>query len=394
MMSTKSRYLVVGGGVAADAAVQSIRALDRDGTITVLSSESHAPYDRPPLSKKLWADKPIDSIWRHTEQAGVDLRLETNGIGGDPASRRIFDSRGATHVYEKLLLATGGIPRRLPFADPGVVYFRTLDDYQYVRAIAERQSEFVVVGGGFIGSELAAALASFGCQVSLVFPERGIGASIFPAGLSQFLNDYYRERGVTVIPNETVAGVVSSRGTMMVTTANGRKLRADSVIAGIGIAPEMGLATSLGLDASDGIEVDEYLRTSQPDIYAAGDVANFYSRALACRMRVEHEDNAITMGKIAGQNMAGQPLPYDHIPYFYSDLFDLGYEAVGALSSDMELVEDWEDHFRKGVVYYVRKDRIQGVLLWNTWDQLDQARKLIGSQMERRLQLGRGRKSA
>lgn len=383
-MSNRTKYLIVGGGVAADAAVRSIRTLDRDGPITLLSAERHPPYDRPPLTKKLWAGNPIDEIWRHTDQAGVDLRLETIATGGDPASHRIIDSRGTTHVYEKLLIATGGVPRRLPVADPGVVYFRNLDDYQHVRALAERKSEFVVIGGGFIGSEISAALASIGCRISLVFPAPGIGAGIFPSGLSRFLNDYYHHHGIAVFPNEAVTGVVRSHGTMTVTTVKGRTLRADCVIAGIGIVPDMGLATSLGLDASDGIEVDEHLRTSHPDIYAAGDVANFYNHALARRMRVEHEDNAVTMGTVAGRNMAGQAERYNHIPYFYSDLFDLGYEAVGRLSPNLQTVEDWEEPFRKGVIYYTEKGRIQGVLLWNIWDQLDRARGLLGCEIEAR----------
>jgi NADPH-dependent 2,4-dienoyl-CoA reductase/sulfur reductase-like enzyme len=377
-MTTSSKYLIVGGGIAADAAVRGIRSLDREGRITVLSSELHAPYDRPPLSKGLWRGKPIRSIWRNTEEKGIDLRLGISAMGGDLASHRIVDSVGEVHVFEKLLLATGGVPRRLPSAAPYVVYLRTLDDYYSIRAHADQKREFIVIGGGFIGSEIAAALAAQACRVTILFPESGIGARMFPASLSEFLNDYYRDCGVTVLPFEKVSSVARTGDRLQVITASGKMLRADSVIAGLGVAPQTGLASALGLAVGDGIEVDKHLRTSAPDIYAAGDVANFHSQALGYRLRVEHEDNAIAMGTVAGHNMAGHLEQYDHVPFFYSDLFDLGYEAVGRLSGDMEVVEAWEEPLRKGVIYYLLEDRIQGVLLWNTWNQVDSARELLG----------------
>jgi len=378
-MELACKYLIVGGGMTADAAVRGIREQDIVGKITVLSAEHHPPYDRPPLSKKLWTGKPLDSIWRKTADHGVDLRLGTRAVRGDAAAHTVTDSRGDVHTYKKLLLATGGSPRRLPFADDDVIYFRTLDDYQRVRALCDHKASFIVIGGGFIGSEIAAALAINGCAVSMVFPDAGIGARIFPSSLSAFLNDYYREKGVTLLPSEKVTVMEKSSTKRTVVTASGKALSADAVIAGIGIVPETDLAQSLGLKVDNGIVVDEFLRTSHPDIYAAGDVANFYSPALGVRRRVEHEDNANTMGAMAGRNMAGCADKYEHLPYFYSDLFDLGYEAVGEFGSDMEIVEDWKEPFRKGVVYYLKDQRVRGVLLWNTWDRIAAARELIGA---------------
>lgn len=376
-MELKCKYLIVGGGMAADAAARGIREVDTTGKITMLSAERHPPYNRPPLTKKLWFGKPFDIIWRKTQERVVDLRLETRGVSGDARARTITDSHGDVHVYEKLLLATGGTPRHLPFPAEGVIYFRTLDDYQHVRALCDRKATFLVIGGGFIGSEIAAALAINGCAVTMIFPDAGIGGRIYPSRLSAFLSDYYREKGVTLFPNERVAGIAPSGAKTTVTTVSGKALSADAVIAGIGIAPDTGLARSLGLQVDNGIIVDEFLRTSNPDIYGAGDVANFYSAALGMRRRVEHEDNANVMGAMAGRNMAGREEKYEYLPYFYSDLFDLGYEAVGEFSNDMEIVEDWQQPFRKGVVYYVRDARVRGVLLWNTWDRVDAARKLI-----------------
>jgi 3-phenylpropionate/trans-cinnamate dioxygenase ferredoxin reductase subunit len=371
------QYVIVGGGMTADAAVRGIRERDTSGNIAVLSDEKHPPYNRPPLSKKLWAGKPLDSIWRKSSQAEADLFLDARAVNGDANAKTITDSRGETYRYEKLLLATGGAPRHLPSAVDGIVYFRTLDDYQRLRALADRKSEFLVIGGGFIGSEIAAALSTNDCKVTMIFPERGIGARIYPRKLSEFLNDYYREKGVEVLAGEKIQTVEKKGERFGVGTVSGKALSADALVAGIGIAPDVDLAKSLGLKIDNGIVVDDRLRAAAPDIFAAGDVANFYSPALGTRRRVEHEDNANTMGAMVGRNMAGASEKYEHLPYFYSDLFDLGYEAVGEFGADLEVVEDWKEPFRKGVVYYLKAGRVRGVLLWDTWGQVDAARALI-----------------
>jgi NADPH-dependent 2,4-dienoyl-CoA reductase/sulfur reductase-like enzyme len=376
-MTKNYRYLIVGGGMTADAAMHGIRERDNTGTIAVLCGENHPPYDRPPLSKKLWRGKPLDSIWRKTSETGAELLLDTRAVSGDIAGKTITDNRGQVYGYEKLLLATGGTPRRLPSADDGVIYFRTLDDYQQLRALADRKAEFVVIGGGFIGSEIAAALAMNGCRVTMAFPDSGIGARIYPPKLSEFLNAYFRDKGVTVLAGETIRTVKKNGARFAVETGSGKTLSADAVVAGIGIEPEVGLAKALGLKVDNGIVVDENLRAAPPDIYAAGDVANFYSPALGVRRRVEHEDNANTMGTLAGRNMAGASEKHEYLPYFYSDLFDLGYEAVGEFGAGMDIVEDWKEPFRRGVVYYLKAGRVRGVLLWNTWDQIETARGLI-----------------
>ncbi len=373
------KYVIVGGGMTTDAAVRGIRERDKNGNIAVLCGEKYPPYDRPPLSKKLWTGKPLDSIWRNTEQAKADLFLNTRAVSGDVAGKTITDNHGDVYRYEQLLLATGGVARRLPSAPDDVIYFRTFDDYQRVRALADHKSEFVVIGGGFIGSEIAAALTTHGCKVTMVFPDSGIGARIYPPKLSEFLNSYFREKGVNVLTGEKVRALEKKGARFAVNTESGKVLSADAVVAGIGIEPEVTLAKSLGLKVDNGIVVNEELRATQPDTFAAGDVANFYSPALDIRRRVEHEDNANTMGAMAGRNMAGESEKYEHLPYFYSDLFDLGYEAVGEFGIDLEIVEDWKEPFHQGVVYYLKAKQVRGVLLWNTWGQLDAARRLIAA---------------
>jgi NADPH-dependent 2,4-dienoyl-CoA reductase/sulfur reductase-like enzyme len=371
------RYLIIGGGMAADAAIHGIRKIDPHGTIGMVSDEPDPPYDRPPLSKSLWKDKPLESIWRNTADLNIDLHLGRKIVALDAAEKAATDDAGDVYTYGKLLLATGGAVRRLPDADDSVIYFRTADDYRRLRALSESGRDFVVIGGGFIGSEVAAALAMNGKHVTLIFPSNTIGSRIYPPALAAFLNSYYREHGVTLLASETVRSVRKNNGKIIVTTGKGVEIAADGVVAGLGIVPNIELAEQAGLKVDNGIVVDESLRTSDPDVYAAGDVANFYSTALDKRRRVEHEDNANVMGETAGRNMAGQSDRYRHQPYFYSDLFDLGYEAVGELDTSFDIIEDWKEPFRKGVVYYLRDGRVRGVLLWNTWGQVDAAAALI-----------------
>jgi len=376
-------YLIVGGGMTAASAVNGIREVDPRGSIGLLGAEEHPPYDRPPLSKKLWKGESPDTIWRHIESPTVTLHLGRTARHLDPQNKRLTDDQGTTYDYGKLLLATGGTPRRLPFGgNEQIIYYRTFADYQRLRALTQTGQQFVVIGGGFIGSEVAAALAINGRKVAIVIPDAGICSRLFPSDLVNFLNDYYRQKGVEVLTGQRVTGIEQRAGRSVVRMANSqgqgeREILADGVVAGIGIEPNVALARQAGIDVDNGIRVDAALRTSLPDIYAAGDVANFHNPALGKRLRVEHEDNANTMGRQAGQSMAGKPVNYDHLPFFYSDMFDLGYEAVGEIDARLETVADWKEPHREGVVYYLHDGRVRGVLLWNVWEQVEAARKLI-----------------
>lgn len=371
------KYLIVGGGMTADSAARGIRKVDPHGSITMICEEHEPPYDRPPLSKSLWKDKPFESIWRDTLDLKVNVHVGKKVTALDAANKTATDDAGNVYTYDKLLLATGGSVRRLPGAGGNVIYFRTLADYRKLSELCRHGADFVVIGGGFIGSEIAAALAMNGKRVSMIFPSTGIGSNVYPQPLAAFLTAYYKEKGVTLLISETVKSVRAAGDKTIVTAGSGKEISADGVVAGLGITPNTGLAEQAGLKVDNGIVVDELLRTSNHDIYAAGDVANFYSAALDKRMRVEHEDNANVMGELAGRNMAGQSDIYSHQPYFYSDLFDLGYEAVGELDASLDIVEDWQEPFRKGVIYYLRDGRVRGVLLWNTWGQVAAATQLI-----------------
>ncbi len=369
-------YLIVGAGIAADAAMHALREADPHATIGVFGAEAHAPYDRPLLSKALWKGTPESDIWRDVRSTGADLHLGRRIEGIDPRSASVIDDRGITHGYGKLLLATGGSPRRLRGSGDRILYYRTLDDYRRLRDLASEPLRFAVVGGGFIGMEIAAALRMQDREVEMFVGEDGLGTRLFPDDLSSFLVDYYREQGVVV---RTVGRVdVEERGRgIVVRTGSGAEFEADVAVVGVGLSPNVELARDAGIAVGDGIEVDAFLRTSAPNVYAAGDVASYEQPVLGRRIRVEHESNADAMGRAAGFAMAGQPAPFDQLPFFYSDLFDLGFEAVGELDPRLETFADWKDPFREGVVYYLAKGRVRGALLWNTWGQADNARRLI-----------------
>jgi NADPH-dependent 2,4-dienoyl-CoA reductase/sulfur reductase-like enzyme len=367
-----TKYLIIGAGMTGDMAAKGIREHDSEGSITMIGADPHPTYKRPLLTKGLWQGAPEEKLWREPAD-GVELVTGRRVVSLDLAGHTATTDAGEEYGWEKLLLATGARPREVPGAE-GVVWFRTLDDYRRLREVAGEGAHVVVIGGGFIGSELAASLVGNGCRVTMLFPEPGIGHRLFPNGLSTSVTDYYRDKGVDVRAGEMVAAD-SSTG---VKTQSGLELEADAVVAGLGVIADTELAEAAGLEVNDGIVVDAYGRVpGHQDVFAAGDVARFPVTALGVSLRIEHEDHANSHGHAVGANMAGADTPYDHLPFFYSDLFDLGYEAVGLVDSRLEAVEDWQEPYRKGVVTFVDDGKPRGVLLWNVWDKLDEARDLI-----------------
>jgi NADPH-dependent 2,4-dienoyl-CoA reductase/sulfur reductase-like enzyme len=359
------RYLVVGGGMTGDAVCNGIRDADPEGAIGLVGEEVVPPYKRPPLTKGLWKGGDEEKIWRNVEEHGAELVLGRRIVSVDPDAHTALDDAGDEYAYERLVLATGGTPRRLGSDDANVVYYRTLEDYRRIRALSDNGARFLVVGGGFIGSEIAAALRMNEREVTMVFPEPGIGRRTFTPALSDFVTEYYRERGVDI------------RAESVFESAEGF----DAVVAGLGIVPRTELAEAAGLPVDDGIVVDEYGRVGgRGDVFAAGDVARFPMPALGKTGRVEHEDHANTHGRVVGANAGGALEPYEHLPFFYSDLFDLGYEAVGELDPRHSAVELWLEPNRKGVVAFVDDDRRpRGFLLWDVWGKVEPATELIRS---------------
>jgi NAD(P)H-nitrite reductase large subunit len=379
-------YVIVGAGTAAGNAVEGIRNQDPEGSILLIGKEAYLPYNRPDLSKKLWfGKKKVDQIYVNDEDFytnnNVDVLMGIEVVGLNTVSRSIRDKKGSEWGYEKLLLAGGGSPRRLdiPGGDlEGISYYRYLDDYYAMKEQVDEDKTAVVIGGGFIGSELAASLTMNKVSVTMVYPEDWMVQRVFPQSLGEAVESDFKERGISILKWDVPVKIEKLDGNrFLTTTRNGKRLESDILIVGAGIIPDTKLAADAGLKVGNGIVVDDHLRTSDPNVYAAGDNAFFPYIALGKEMRVEHWDNAVNQGRHAGWNMAGKGVVYDYMPYFFSDLFDFGYEAVGELDSRMDFVADWETENQTGVIYYLDDRRVRGVMTCNIYGKMDQARQMI-----------------
>ncbi|MFA7095649.1 MAG: FAD-dependent oxidoreductase [Gammaproteobacteria bacterium] len=378
-------YCVVGAGLAGASAIGGIRELDPHGSIALFGAENRLPYHRPPLSKGLWFGKKqpheIDVVpGDELQRKGIDLHLDRPVLALDRSQKTLHCGNGDRYAYGKLLLAQGGLVRTLDLpgaADERILYLRTLDDYQRIRAAIKSGVHAAVVGGGFIGSEMACALAEQpGVRVTHILSGAGPLAQVLPTELSRFLTGYYQKRGIQVLAGTRLQAVMPDNR-LQLELDNGTVMEADCVVAGSGIRPDTTLAQAAGLELDDGVVVDRQLRTSDPDIFAAGDLARYPDPVHGTRIRIEHWDNARATGHQAGRNMAGAGEDFAYQSMFFSDLFDLGFEAVGELDARLETFADWEEEFRKGVIYYLRDGTVVGVLLWNVWDKVDAARALI-----------------
>lgn len=381
----RTEYLIIGGGLAGASAAKGIREIDKEGSIILFTSEAHLPYHRPPLTKGLWTGKKkTEEIFVESgdfySESNIKIELSTTIVEINPALKRIGTDTGKEFFYNKLLIATGGTPRRLSIQGgelEDVCYFRNLDDFNSVHSKATQGASAVVIGGGFIGSEISASLSLIGVNVIQIFPDPYLCRKVFPVELGTAIMGKYQEHGVELVPDDTVVSIEKRNKKTIVRTRKEREFRTDMVITGIGIVPGFELARDAGLQTSKGVIVNELLQTSNPDIYAAGDVALFPYEALQRQMRVEHWDNALNQGFHAGKNMAGLSEPYTYMPYFFSDLYEFGYEAVGDVNSELAVVTDWKDIFNKGILYYQNQNRIVGVMLCNVWGKTEFARNII-----------------
>ena len=377
-------YVIVGGGLAGASAIQGIRERDHLGSILLISEETHPPYDRPPLSKKLWFGKTrVEEIFLHDQryydELEVAMMLGDKVEKLDPQEKTFTTANGKHYRFGKLLLATGASPRRIdiPGGDlEGICHFRTLDDYLRMRSDAKVDKSALIVGGGFIGSELAAAL-NLNLEVTMIFPSATLCRRVFPEALGMAVQRHFQERGIRVINSDSPVSISKNGDGYRTDTVSGRSIESDLVIIGIGVDPNIGIAREAGLEVGNGIVVNEYLETSHADIYAAGDNAFFPYRALGKSMRIEHWDNALVQGRWAGSNMAGAHEAFTYQPYFFSDLFEFGYEATGEVDTSLETFADWQKENHTGVIYYLRDARVRGVMMCNVWDRIDAARELI-----------------
>ncbi|WP_415977111.1 NAD(P)/FAD-dependent oxidoreductase [Rhodococcus sp. 077-4] len=374
-------YLIIGGGMVADSAARGIRERDTTGSIAILGADSDEPYSRPALSKKLWTDKDFgrDQVSLDTAaDTGAEVHTGTRVASVNRSDSSVTTQAGDRHEYGTLLLATGATPTGIELASsPRVVYFRTFADYRALRELTKTADHIAVVGGGYIGTEIAAALSGQGVKVTLVTSDAVLGGHMFPPSLAAAFDKGFAGHGVTVRRGAKVVSGAEASARVQLQLDDGSAVEADGVAFGLGVRPSSELAEAAGLTVDDGIVVDEFLRTEDVRVYAAGDVAS-YPDAILGRRRIEHVDNATEMGKAAGRNMAGAAEPYSYTPYFYSDVYDDGYQAIGTLSSSLHTVEDWKSVGKEGVVYYLDDDAVvRGVLMWNVWEGLDVARTLL-----------------
>jgi len=387
-MPGEGTYVIVGASLAGAKAAQTLREEGFAGAVVLIGEEEERPYERPPLSKGYLLGKDArDSVFVH--EAGwyadnaVDLRLGSVVSSLDRASRRVGLADGTSVGYDKLLITTGASPRRLtvPGADlDGVLYLRTIGDSERLGAVLRGGGQVVIAGAGWIGLESAAAARQYGCEVTVI--EHEAGALIRSVGpeLGEVFAGLHRSHGVTFLFGEGISELHGSGGRVSeVVTSAGTTVPADVVLVGIGAVPNAGFAAQAGLTVDNGIVADEALRSSDPDIFAAGDVANAFNPLLGRRVRVEHWGNALAGGPVAARSMLGQPVSYDLVPYFYSDQYDLGMEAAGVPEPGR-----YDD-----VVYRGDKDSLEFIAFWlddgaviagmnvNVWDVNDDIQALI-----------------
>ncbi|MBN1977944.1 MAG: FAD-dependent oxidoreductase [Anaerolineae bacterium] len=368
------KYVIIGGGLAGQRACDGIRKVDTGGSIALVAAEPHAPYQRPPLSKGyLRGEEGLDKVYLREEayyaENGIQVVSGVRANGIDPAARSVTLDDGRTMGYEKLLLATGGRAWRLPISGndlPGVFTLRTIEDADAIHKVAKKGKRALVVGGSFIGSEAAASLTQLGLGVTMVFLESRLLEPIVPEDLSAWLHAKYQANGVRILSGATLKCLKGRESVerAVICDHESHVLEIDLVVMGVGIRLDTELARSAGLEMAEngGVVVNAHLRTSDPDIYAAGDVAAWPDPTFGKRLRVEHWDVARRQGLRVGGNMAGEEKPYTALPYFFSDLFDLSFEVWGDLTS-------WDQTVLRGSLesgsfacYYFAGNKLAGVL--------------------------------
>jgi 3-phenylpropionate/trans-cinnamate dioxygenase ferredoxin reductase subunit len=378
-------FVIVGGGLAGAKAAEALRGGGFDGTISLIGEEGHLPYERPPLSKDYLAGKADrasvfvhDQAWYHQQE--VDLRLGNPATAIDRAARQVLLADGARLPYDKLLIATGARPRRLADAS-GAHYLRTIDDSDRLKEILATGTHLAVIGGGWIGLEVAAAACQAGLQVTVLESLELPLVRVLGPQMAQVFADLHRSAGVDLRLGVRIQEILQ-RGDKAtgVRLDDGTTIGADAVLVGIGATPNTGLAADAGLEVSNGIVTTASLRTSDPDIFAAGDVASAFHPVLGEHVRVEHWANALKQPAVAAAAMLGQDVSYEELPYFYTDQYDLGMEYVGHVSGGYDQVVVRGDlKARQFIAFWLKDGRVKAGMNVNIWDVADSVKALIRS---------------
>ncbi len=379
-------FVIAGAGMAAGKAVETLREEGFDGRIVLVGAEPERPYERPPLCKDLLRGETERSSVFLQDAEGwyaehdVDLRTGTVIERLDPGERSVVLAGGERLAYDRLLLATGATPRRLPVPGgdlEGVHVLRTLADCDALRGVIEAGGRLVVVGGGWIGCEVAASARQKGMDVTLVETQSVVLESVLGPELGAFYREVHAEHGIDLRLGSGVEAIEGDGRAERVRLSGGDVVECAAALVGIGVAPVTELAEGV-LDVDNGILVDERLATSADGIYAAGDVANTFNALLGERVRVEHWANALEQGPAAARSMLGQDVSYDRVPYFFSDQYDVGMEYAGLhRPGEAELVVRGDMSSREFIAFWLRGDKLVAGMNVNIWDVSDTVQELI-----------------
>jgi NADPH-dependent 2,4-dienoyl-CoA reductase/sulfur reductase-like enzyme len=373
-----TRYLFLGGGmVAGYAAKEMVERGLKAGELSIISADSAAPYERPPLSKGFLAGKEDEAQIRISPESfysehGIELKLGSEVAGVDAAKRVLWLQSGAQIGFEKLVVATGASVRtiEIPGGDLfGVHYLRSLEDSKRIRAHAQSAKRAVVVGSGFIAMEAASVLAQKGIDTTMVVREDRIWKKIFTPDMSRSFEKYFADHGVRFLKQTEVKAAGGEGALASVVLGNQQTLECDLMVVGIGVQPVTEVLAKSGIAVDDGVVVNEYLEASVPGVYAAGDVANYYDTLVGKRRRVEHWDNAVTQGQHCGRALMGERTPFVHVPYFFSDVFDLSYELWGDMTGADEIVERGDLSSTSFSVWWLKEGRLVAAFTMNRPDE-------------------------
>jgi len=387
-MKQNGAYVIVGASLAGAKAAEALRAQGFDGPVILIGDETERPYERPPLSKGyLLGTEERDSVYVHAAdwyaEHDVDLRLGTVVTSIDPSAHEVTLADGSRVGYAKLLLATGSSPRHLPAPGgdlPGVHYLRRMADSEHLKAMFQEVSRVAVVGAGWIGLETTAAARTAGVEVTVLEAADLPLLRVLGPEVAQVFADLHNEHGVDSRFGVHVAEITASDGRASgVLLADGTHVAADAVIVGVGITPNTQLAEAAGLEVRNGIVVDSQLRSSNPDIFAAGDVANAFHPLLDTHIRVEHWANALNQPQTAARAMLGQDVAYDRVPYFYTDQYDLGMEYSGYVEpgSYDQVVFRGDTGQREFIAFWLRGGRVLAGMNVHVWDVNDAIANLV-----------------
>ena len=386
-LTTRQTFVIVGAGLAGAKAAEELRAHGFDGRVLLIGAERERPYERPPLTKAyLRGESEREKTHVHDEGFYGDHDLElltgTTVTAVDPGASRVTLADGRELGYDRLLLATGAEPRHLTIrgADlAGVHALRTLADCDALRERLVPGARAVVVGAGWIGSEVAASARQLGLDVTVIDPARLPNERIFGAEVGAFYRDVHAAHGIDLALGEGVESFEGDGAVTGVRTTAGRLIACDLVVVGIGVTPRVELAREAGLAVDDGILVGEDLRTSAPDVFACGDVARAWHPFYRERLRVEHWANALTQGPAAARAMLGEPTSYDHLPFFFSDQYDVGMEYAGHAPRWDEVVLRGDPASAEFLAFWLRDGRVAAGMNVNVWDVNEQIQALIRS---------------